>query len=1413
MLIQDIIPPAKKIEKIIIKKAQKKYVSFVLIFLLFFQITIGVFAPFKISPPNIITQKAEAVGEGWYSTGGTWDYRKKFTVDHDKVHNTDQINFPILISRIDTDLKDTDNGGHAGQADGGDFLFTSSDGLTKLSHEIEKYDNVTGELIAWVNIPVLSASVDTVVYLYYGDNSVSDQWVTDNSVWDSNYVMVQHMGDDSLIADYTAVDTASETINTTNTKIAQKFNSGANTAISSVDLFMSTGGALTGTVRIETDSSGSPSGTLVDATNSYSASTALSANAVKHVPLTGITALAASTDYWIVFSYSSGAGGTFQGGVTGTANQAQYYNGSWNLSASVENIYFKANAKIADATSYTNDGKIIGATTVTGKIGNAQDFDGLNDYILVAHDDSFDVTNTITIETWMYVEDIPDASSYIINKSQSFCFIVTDTNLHTIISLGGSLWGIQAGYNKNQWVHVAVTYDGQHVNRYVDGGTFSSSKPNFQIDNSGNPLNVGSRYGNENFVNGIIDEIRISNVARSGDWIITEYNNTSSPDTFYTVGVEEYYLYLQIAGASVQETGDSQIITITNRDSRNDNAVVTSYTGDKSITFSGANISPNSNNPTCSDKDGVDINFGSPTVLTFVDGVASCTLKLYTTESVSVNATDGVMSTDIVSYGLDVIVNPILSDMSIQINNNDTYTNSNNVILNLSAVNASQMKFSNDNTTYSSYEDYSDSKAWDITNTAYGGVSNDETKTVYVIYNDAYGNELSSINDSIVYETIFQGVFNIDGMWIYRRAISLSSATTVANYQVEVQLTAANFDYSSLSFPATGADLIFTGSDGATLQDYWIESWVNGGTSTIWVEVAALEESTIYMYYGNDDAISASNGANTFVFFDGFESGVLDGYTFGGTLDWIIATDNKYQGTYSGGSDPAIGGNQDSWMERSFTGPARIDFSDSVSSENYLFSFVTGDFLQFLINDVQQHEISGGVGWTARSYAIDSGIQTLKWRYYKDIIIDTGSDRGWIDDLRVRKYASVEPTATLGAEETEENENFILISPEDNSIISNPNPTFSWNAAFDMGSGLAKYQLYIDNSLDTDNISDSTTSIAPTNSLSCGNHIWYIRSTNNAGNYIDSPVFSLTMACASGLSPSAPNPPVPPGPGPENQERRFGVSINNNNEHTNNKTVTLKFTAGADTERMAISNTPDFEHASQISYQEEIEWDLTNGRDEAVSILYDGEYSVYAKFYTQYGVASEVVSDSIILKTAVTDIGEYPDDFDQNQPISETGETKPSLIAFTETLKSGSNNNQVIQLQNKLKELNFFPKEIVSSDNFGLATEQAVVEYQESKDIYPCGIVGPRTRKALNNEEFITNKDYKFTQDLKHNDKNEEVEQLQTRLRDQNFFPYNVSSTGWFGPITQNSVNIFKKFHSLVPDGIVDKLMRDLLNK
>jgi len=143
-------------------------------------LTVG-FAPY-------LTQDAFAAGENWYNSA--WDFRKSITIDNTKVSgSTSHTDFPVLVSITDTNLKDN------AQSSGNDILFTSSDGNTKLSHEIESYDSSTGALVAWVKVPTLSTSADTILYMYYGNSGAANQQDVTN-VWDSNYKGVWHLSED-----------------------------------------------------------------------------------------------------------------------------------------------------------------------------------------------------------------------------------------------------------------------------------------------------------------------------------------------------------------------------------------------------------------------------------------------------------------------------------------------------------------------------------------------------------------------------------------------------------------------------------------------------------------------------------------------------------------------------------------------------------------------------------------------------------------------------------------------------------------------------------------------------------------------------------------------------------------------------------------------------------------------------------------------------------------------------------------------------------------------------------------------------------------------------------------------------------------------------------------------------------------
>jgi hypothetical protein len=90
---------------------------------------------------------------------------------------------------------------------------------------------------------------------------------------------------------------------------------------------------------------------------------------------------------------------------------------------------------------------------------------------------------------------------------------------------------------------------------------------------------------------------------------------------------------------------------------------------------------------------------------------------------------------------------------------------------------------------------------------------------------------------------------------------------------------------------------------------------------------------------------------------------------------------------------------------------------------------------------------------------------------------------------------------------------FTASSPANNTVNSDSRPTLSWNASSDTESGIAKYQLYIDNTLDSDNISNIAASQTPGQNLSCGSHSWYVIAVDNNGNTTNSNTFNYTRDC------------------------------------------------------------------------------------------------------------------------------------------------------------------------------------------------------------------------------------------------------------------------------------------------------------
>jgi MSHA biogenesis protein MshQ len=138
-------------------------------------------------------------------------YSKRITIDRSLVgepSTTSLANYPLLVSVVDRDLRQRESGGKvvAGQAIQVYFEARTTETCggpapCALDHEIEAHDPETGELVAWVRVPVLNGprSADkTVIHLRYGGAEPPARAPARHAVWDG-FSAVWHFSPTDLL--------------------------------------------------------------------------------------------------------------------------------------------------------------------------------------------------------------------------------------------------------------------------------------------------------------------------------------------------------------------------------------------------------------------------------------------------------------------------------------------------------------------------------------------------------------------------------------------------------------------------------------------------------------------------------------------------------------------------------------------------------------------------------------------------------------------------------------------------------------------------------------------------------------------------------------------------------------------------------------------------------------------------------------------------------------------------------------------------------------------------------------------------------------------------------------------------------------------------------------------------------------
>jgi len=174
--------------------------------------------------------------------------------------------------------------------------------------------------------------------------------------------------------------------------------------------------------------------------------------------------------------------------------------------------------------------------------------------VRVAHSETLNLTEELTIEAWIYPTAIDAAGgrSFISGKADTFmnALSVADTSYQSAINAAQWTWEGSGSVDTNEWTHVATSFDGAVYELHVNGTHRDTIEDPGAINTSLADFLVGwlPQWG-EAFT-GQIDEVRVSNVARY------PASNIDVPTTEFSPDGDTVALYHFNEGSG-EETADA----------------------------------------------------------------------------------------------------------------------------------------------------------------------------------------------------------------------------------------------------------------------------------------------------------------------------------------------------------------------------------------------------------------------------------------------------------------------------------------------------------------------------------------------------------------------------------------------------------------------------------------------------------------------------------------------------------------------------------------------------------------------------------------------------------------------------------------------------------------------------------------
>ena len=178
---------------------------------------------------------------------------------------------------------------------------------------------------------------------------------------------------------------------------------------------------------------------------------------------------------------------------------------------------------VKDLSENKNDGELMGPKWGEGNLGGGLVFGGNapRDFVEIPDSDSLDLVEGLTVEMWLYLEAWSTAGGTGATKELAYKVGPrSDKKVLIRMTTDALAWGAAVLAGKTdmplkKWTHIAGTYDTKsgEAKIYINGILDAEGKIGGEIVPNNDVLWLGRGAGP--FLQGSMDEVRISNIARS----------------------------------------------------------------------------------------------------------------------------------------------------------------------------------------------------------------------------------------------------------------------------------------------------------------------------------------------------------------------------------------------------------------------------------------------------------------------------------------------------------------------------------------------------------------------------------------------------------------------------------------------------------------------------------------------------------------------------------------------------------------------------------------------------------------------------------------------------------------------------------------------------------------------------------